>query len=331
MSGDAHVYYNIVMTNNTSGTILAQWEDQRTEPIVQDVENYHLAVIKFIIPTSQLPIIQDWPVGAGATAQNTGYSITLVGTGGTASQQFIIYTPIDVQTETSYIFQYVTLINMINNAFSAAAVAIGLTGANTAPFITLNTASQLFSIYVPTIYNTYGFEIWFNINFQLLFPSFPILYFNTSGSFSNSGKYAKLNILPLNNPNSTPIASYNEVIQEYASTTSLYVPRSLRFVTGRLQVRPETIPQITVNGNNNNTQTILTDFDLPLSSAVADIKPFVQYYQVGPYRYIDLKTQGPLTYFDLQIFWVDSIGRIEPLYLDPGQSATIKCMFVKKN
>lgn len=333
---DDHVYYNVVITNTTPMGQPATYTDIRNDPIVNNIEDYHLSVIKFTIPTSQLPIIQTFPTGTTATNQTTGYSVTLVGTGGTASQQFLTYIPIDNMKQ-SYIYSYQTVVDMVNVAFLASATAIGATAGNDYPYMAFDSSSQLFSIFFPTVYIVQGVQIWFNTNTSFLFPSFPYQFYNnpTSISFAQNGEYAQLKIQDNKNPNAVSPATsgYTQIIQEFPSTISMYQPRSLRFLCGLVPTKAESLPVAGGNAspNNSNSQPILTDFDLPLSNSIAEIKPFVQYYPKGPYRLIDFSSQGPINRFDLTIYWVDEVGNLYPLYLDPNQSATIKFLFQRKN
>ncbi len=342
MSNDGHVYYNMIMTNNTNYPQLAKQSDTRSDNILEDMENFHVTIPKFVVPTSNLPIIQNFPTGTGATAQATGYSITIVGTGGaTASQQFLNYTPID-NTGQSYIYSYETLVNMVTTALQTAAIAAGATGANGGyPYMTFDAHAQLFSIYYPNNYGGSGSTIWFNANMYYIFPSFAYSYYNSVDySFANLGEFAQLNKNLYPDPDQVVISNYQQLIQEYPTTTSLYAPRSLRFVTSTFSTRPEFIPSLTGTGtntstnnntgNNNNVSSILTDFDLPVGSAVSDIKPFIQYYQQGQYRLLDIVGSGRLKKIDLQIFWIDATGNSYPLYIDPQQSATIKFLFIRK-
>jgi hypothetical protein len=339
-----HIYYNMFMTNTTTTKQLASLTDSRTTPIVEHMEDYELAVIKFTIPTSQIPIMFSFPTGADATSQSKGYSVTVVN-GATVSQQFLTYVPID-NTGQTYIYSYKTLTDMINVALKDA-WTIADAGDPNYPFMVFNSDSQLFSIYYSTASSVANVKIFFNTNLSFLFPSFSYVFYNSVDfSFANFGEYAQLQNDNPFLPNETLVTNYYQTIQEFPSTISLYQPRSIRLVCGQVPTRQETIPSaakliplgININSipptmnivSNNNSQNILTDFDLPLANSIADIKPFLQFSQFGPYRYIDIKSQGPLNIFDCTIYLVDAVGNLYPLYFDPNQSITIKFMFERK-
>lgn len=335
-----HVYYNMTITNNTTQPILAQKTDFRNVSIVDKIEDYELSIIKFSIPTSQLPIIQNFPTGATGISQNTGLSITIV-RGASISQRFLIYVPIDTSGQ-SYIYSYKTIIDMINSALSLAWTDIA--GVGNAPYMSFDSSSQLFSIFYSNLNLGNFVYIWFNSNLAYYFPSFPFTYYNTVPfAIANNGLYARLPNDDQHSPNEVnplPTGMF-QVLQEYPSTISLYTPRSLRIVCGTIPTRAEMIPvsipsgqlvpeNIQSSSNNDNTQKILTDFDLPLNNAIADLRPFITFTQVAPYRRIDIISQGELRIFSLQIFWVDAYNNLYELYFDPNQSVTMKFMFERK-
>ena len=39
----------------------------------------------------------------------------------------------------------------------------------------------------------------------------------------------------------------------------------------------------------------------------------------------------PLNMFDLQVYWKDRLGQLNPFYLSSGSTATIKILFSKKD
>lgn len=331
---DSHVYYNFVISNATTLNIPAKFTDTQTENIIDDIQNYHLACIKFVIPTSAISIMY-LPVGSAATGQTSGYSISMVGTGGTTSQSFLSYVPTG-NINDGRINSYSTLIDLINTSFLNAASAIGATANGDYPYMAFDSHAQLFSIYYPSTYIANKTQIWFNSNMYNLFPSFSYVFNNGRAySYSNSGLYVNINLTNYGQPDSVAVSNYNQIIQEYSSTISLYQPRSIRIVCGTVPSRPEIIPAIggtaTLQGSaSTNTQQILTDFDLPVGNSIAEIKPYLQYYQVGPYRYMDLIGSGKLKVFDMTIFVVNYLGDSYPLYIAPNEAATFKFLFCRK-
>ena len=129
-----------------------------------------------------------------------------------------------------------------------------------------------------------------------------------------------------------------QAYQEYA-TTPLWNPvQSLVFTTALLPVVPEltSVPRLFGSdakfynvGNNSNITSILTDFEVGLTTGV-EYKPNVQYVPSSEYRLADLFGNNPLSAIEVRVFWKDPWGNLNPFLLNSGCSASIKILFRKK-
>jgi hypothetical protein len=81
-----------------------------------------------------------------------------------------------------------------------------------------------------------------------------------------------------------------------------------------------------IQSSNNQQRRIVSDF-----TPEQDIGSR-QYYTYSPpiYRFYDLLASDPMYNMDIQIFISYTTGEVFPLYLQPGEVATIKFMFKKK-
>jgi hypothetical protein len=81
-----------------------------------------------------------------------------------------------------------------------------------------------------------------------------------------------------------------------------------------------------IQSSNNQQRRIVSDF-----TPEQDIGSR-QYYTYSPpiYRFYDLLATDPMYNMDIQIFISYTTGEVFPLYLQPGEVATIKFMFKKK-
>lgn len=81
-----------------------------------------------------------------------------------------------------------------------------------------------------------------------------------------------------------------------------------------------------IQSSNNQQRRIVSDF-----SPEQDIGSR-QYYTYSPpiYRFYDLLATDPMYSMDIQIFVSYTTGEVFPLYLQPGEVATVKFMFKKK-
>lgn len=169
-----HVYYNVRIQNTakTGEYVPCSFRETRTVPIVDNPSQYFFSCIRFSLPTSTIPLlivpVQSYP---NTDTTKTVYSVGL--SYGTHSvQQHVIWapnemaysTPITPQlslspvmsssnTKDSYYYcrSYVHMVNLVNTALASAFTALAgletLPVGATAPFITYDSASHLFSIH----------------------------------------------------------------------------------------------------------------------------------------------------------------------------------------
>jgi len=182
-------------------------------------------------------------------------------------------------------------------------------------------------------------KIFFNTSLAQLFSSFPVILNSVSvvnglnaqiitDSFSNT------NIIQY--PPSNPIYDAIQVFQEY-STISLWTPiTSIVFTSNTLPIISNQVSTPIIfngtasfggNGNNSLVNQVITDF----ISNDGVYKPILVYEPTAQYRWIELMGKRPLTTFDLQVYWKDRFGQLNPFYLSSGCSATIKILFSKKH
>jgi hypothetical protein len=127
---DDHIYYNIVMLNNTPDYIKADYVAYLSDPILNNPTDYHLSVVRFSIAGNTLPIFfypntisYNLPSNP-PQALNNFYSVTL-SYSGSDYQEFINYVPStpSMSPYNVYYFaitSYQNFINMINTALTAA-------------------------------------------------------------------------------------------------------------------------------------------------------------------------------------------------------------------
>jgi minor capsid protein V18/V19 len=165
------IYYNITMTCQLAkSNTLAQYEETRTQPILDDPSQYYMSIIRFSIDGSNIPIVV-CPVIPNPNNVNdinyTPFSITLqyAGVDYTSPLIFIpeINVPIlpqpptlqgqDITTQYYYMYTYTTLVVMINNAIQSAFTALitanpGVSAAGV-PYFIYDRSQQKFALVVP--------------------------------------------------------------------------------------------------------------------------------------------------------------------------------------
>ena len=135
-----HIYYNITIRNenpqNNNRPVLAKFEEERVQPLIDNPNDYYLTITRFTVPGSEIPIfifpIQEFP---NLNPNLSPFSVTLQHNGN-IQQEFIIYSTRDLDlspptpptannpqwSRTSYyfVYSYYHMIDMINTALQTA-------------------------------------------------------------------------------------------------------------------------------------------------------------------------------------------------------------------
>lgn len=201
---DDKIYYNISIrdqspTNNQTGLTLAEYEVERTKPILKIPSDYYLTIARFTVPATDIPIfimpIQETQTNTLLDPYDvdlTPFSVTLTNvTAGTDFQKFVTYVthspnsptptpppvPItykaqDVSSYYYYVYTYTHMLTLINSALADAFDDLKTAQPDIpqteAPFFIFNAETQLFSLIVPTSYNDIANPITIYINDKLL-------------------------------------------------------------------------------------------------------------------------------------------------------------------
>ena len=315
-----HIYYNITIKQNDINRGIAKFSENRVQPIVDNPENYELAVVRFNIPGTQIPIFL-WRNDFKITFSYNGSDFT-------NDLQFIPNSPGgNYDWYGPAIWSYQDFIDSINAGFLACfndfvAGTPAFSGKPTnPPFMTLDHNSQLCSIYAPVEYDSSianPIKIYFNAKLFDLFPSFqniqtadPILAKQIIVS-NNFG----LDNITLNS------IDYIKVEQEYTTLflwTDLF---NILFETNSIPVSTENLASQT-----NITRRIITDFE-PLQDF--NNRSAIQFFPQGPLRWYDLESNQPLRRIDLNILWSTKEGKVFPLRLNSTDELSVKLEFRRK-
>jgi hypothetical protein len=337
-SHSVHQYYDISYFNNGNTKTLAQLFDNRSTPIIENPNNYYLSIVRFIIPTSYIPIAI-YP-SVNGVADNTKYSVTLNNT-----QIFLTYVPASNLTLTDpdyfFIYSFQQFIDMVNVALASAYTIVG-GPANSPPYMVYDAQTALFSIIAEADYDdTLNYQLYFNFNLFALFDNFLSI---RNGNGTTLGKDVQIIIKNTGN-NSVeahpegyaPPLSKNgwQMSGEYVSTYLFNSVRSLVFISNTLPVANEAlnVQNTSTITTGNTNRKILTDFEFNIESGLSNntIRSYVQYIPFGEYRLIDLKSNSPIYCFDTQIYFQTKDLNIYPLYINPNESISMKVLFRSKS
>ena len=267
-----------------------------------------------------------------------------------------------------YVYNYVDFVRMVNGCFNthmtsgAIATAIELDGYSTfPPFIEIDpstfrcvlTADKQFfvnrfagadSASNPSI------NIYFNNSLQALFPTFPYEFVSDSGDLNYKLVIEDLfEVNALDIETNTQASLLNRLapsivrtgiqIVEEISCVSLWNPvASIVFTTSHLPIVPTRTAKPKVfndpSSRNNisgepNIASILFDFEVSVTPS-NQYRPDITYLPPGEYRMIDMYSAYNLNKVDVSVFWKDTYGNLNPMFLERGCSGHVKLMFRRK-
>lgn len=349
-----NVYVNTLLTHNVSDgqfPSIAKLNINFTEPYLINPSEYYASIIRFDIPMAEVPVlIFPCPAGndnisslvIGVTYLGIDYSVNLIYV---ADPFFPVPNPPDPTNPYYYMYNIDKFVNIINTALDTAIANSGFPLVGQVPFFYYNSSTQLFSVYIP---KTFTPTIYVNVELQSYLDGFN--WQLVSNSSTNPHHY---NLIKSDNPyntypsvinaqtNGTPagVTGPSGVEDAYIFTQDhnnmVYFAelRRIVIVTNTIPIVAENIPAISPNNGNFTGETtnlpIFSDF-VPNFRDTTDIRSIAYYRPTGQYLLHDMKGDGLLNKFDLQIYWEDSLGRLNPFYLSTNQTASIKVAFLKK-
>lgn len=340
---DSHVYYNFVYSNLKDSNEVIDIVDNRNDYIVDKPNEWHMAITRFEIDTSLVPLML-WPKTTFGvfSPNNTYYSVT-IDNGIEVKQSYLLYQNADEgypeHDFTIQIFSFQSFVNSLNAAFIACCASFAAPIARS-PYAIYDSTTGLINLVIPTPeFNT--FKIFFNRNLYSLFQNFQVMPSTDPTTFGRDYRI-KFSVLGNNQiAATTPPAGAGAVgtglyvYAQFCNLGQLCSVRKIVFTSSRLPIKSEYIPNNVSNSNNltsTNTAKIITDFEINLEGKNAQDIRSIQHYNVSSeYRLMDLTSDRPLTTLDLSVFWVDYEGNYHAVQLHKNAYVSAKIMFRRKN
>jgi hypothetical protein len=354
---DLHLYYNVQLRNNSYSVAMpATFEETREQPLLDNPEDWKMAVIRFKVPIEGVPLFffemdDEGPptppydsiylVTLTWNQNNTTYDARLradtkfgIGSDPAATESFL--TVWDVQP----------FINSLNDAISRAFA--DLKTANPTfpgqypPWFKYESANNLISVFFeqgawyPD--NVNGGSMYFNTVLWTLFQSLPATEFITPASPEDSPWTAIVrnngnNFYQVSATNPDPNGNYGysawEMKQEITDLGNWSHFETLVVTSNMLPIVKETNAASNGSGQVIYTQTI-TDFEPVKSAQSIDASP-LQFQAQGPWRWVDLKGNIPLNKVDVNLFWQDRDGTLAQMFVPPRDAFSVKIAFARKD
>jgi len=345
-----NVYFNVEFLGDKNiPNQLMIYDTTLNESIVDNSINYFLSVIDFAIPLTSVPIMLV-PLETGSLT-NTTMSITFVVNGTPMTTQKVIYTPERTDpAHYTFIYDYNTMINMLNNTLRACYNALVLAhpafaqSLAQAPFFIYDSTTELITLVTDISYATNIPQlntVVISINNDLLNYlngfSFQYVFRDVLGvrtPFYDFNIYTDGSNLFQNNAN-YPIASlasplYIKTIQSYDNMANWSDLKKVIIVSNSLPVAGESIQRGTTNQNITNTQYVLSSFTPEILKA-GDQRSTIYYNPASQYRLIDITSDMDIRRIDITVYWEDFNNNWYNMELLPNDNATVRLGFLKKD
>lgn len=371
MSEIDYVYYNFLLYNDTDTNKIAEFNETREDAIIKDASDWDLAVVRFSIPSTTIPIFVWKPnlyyLGLGTNDGAGGIKMLTIEVELTIKNQIV---PNGNNTE-NYVYNYQLWIDNLNAAMRALYINVNNgvptpAGIDRRPIFYYNSPDD-FGILFPEYDDAGGFFPFFPANtpannplttldepklymsralYSQFFPSLDSQFIDT---LSLPNIFDITNVptkLPMNYLIRATQRVDNFVLKEtlydivydvwvnktqYLSQFAWTKVRRIILSSTSLQVNPE---QIGASGKNGRPyfENILTDFELPIEHD--GLNKTTIYYQPSVFRYISILSDSEIRKMDLRIYFQDyDTLNIFPLEIPPHHDVNVKLQFrrIKQN
>lgn len=311
-------YFNAYFRNRTNVPQQINYLQTRAQNIVDKANDYYLSVLRFDVPNTNLPFFY---------FQDNIYSVTIT-TAGTDKQIFLNYISVgepggNLNPGARGVYYHQQFLDMLNLAleteWNQAPAAAG-----DPPVMVLNDDSK-FELRVDVASDS---EIWFSRELYRFFLGIESIF---GGYNQPNGKDQQ--ILYKDNNNNTfagpPGASYWGMEQETSTLYNWYDIRVIAIISNSMPCKQEYIGII--SNNLTNEIQIIADYVPPYMIEPNISKSEWIFHSINNRRIVDLISDNPLRTIDFRVIGLDRHGEIFPIFIAPGDSASVKFEFIKKS
>lgn len=307
------LYYNANFVNNSNETSSFDFNDVRMLPLLHNVSDKKLAIVRFTLPISGMPLF---------TFPSYPLILALYGTEAT-----VTYVGSDPDQNIHSIQEF---LNCVNHAINSV-------GNSSKFWIVYNPDDKLFyllsdSTALPV---TSTPVLTMNENLFNFFDGFPQMH----GQFTTNTTRQIITFLDTTSPyyvtlqNASFAAQPGQGIGDYLSIcevpcldnwTDMY---RILFLTN-MPVEGEVS---SVQNGLYQDYKMITDFEIDLGDSDIRSQNVIQYNPPGLYRWINMNGAGPLKDIEIKIFVQKKDFSIVPFLIAPNQTGSIKILFSNKD
>jgi len=350
---------NVVNDGTIDSILTCSYSENRTAPLVNQMENYVLQVINFTIPSSSIPLFNY--IGNNKAVFTLSYTNTANTTTGlpvTLNPQIVVLTngtvgiggtPQTIQNNTSSIIgdkfnvgqyavysvqQFLTAINYALNAamlLLLSDVRIIVPPVVPSPYFIFNETTQLFSLVADKSFDinnaTYNYiQFTSNEYMHRLFTGIPSFFDRSEGILHRKWRYLVFNTQ--NNSSGT-----NYIMTTQGSPINYWIScKKLIMTSNRLRINPESVSSNinAIRGASPLTKNIIADFNLNTINNLTDFYTPITFTQFNDVQNaVNILGSGNLFEVDLEIFYIDNLNNTFPILLGEGESFVVKFKFFK--
>lgn len=364
-SNTDYTYYNTVAYNTGTTDMLARFEETRTYPFLDNIEDYEFTITRFKVPSYNFPLFSAEVNGAGDsptlwvrmqdydTAARIGHGV-----------------PIDVRVPLHFdgavnlrkqIFDYGEFMDAVNIAINGCFhTFIGewdgkfvesLVTYVSEPVLSLDNATNKFvldvrvgdnkaSLYYPGIYNV-PLPDTADTRKHIVLSFSDELYSFLHGFYSTQVGNEKHVVMMAEQcfklgAGVAPAAEYNtrtnfimRVYAEYSSFNAFHKYNRIVFTT-MMPIIEENFGFNSISGPNKSTK-MLTDYEVTLDDASTNHRDVYMYYLNNDYRWSNFAGNGGIQRVDWQVWIQDQVSKdLIPVYIPPKAEVTAKFLFRKR-
>jgi len=313
-----NVYYNFLIKKSPSSVYQYVAEREiRNVPILENPNDYEVAVARFTLPTNAIPIF----VWKGDTYFQVTFTFA-----STIVKKYCVWQPSSTGggfNERS-IWVHQAFIDIVNKAlldgFTELKTLEPTCPATEPPFLTYNSRTQLLTWNMEQVYGDTT-KVFFNSKLYLLMPSFRVFNDYVGGEYI----YQMISKDLGGGINSTVIngKNYYSTKQEFVTIGIWKDFKTIIFETDNIPIDSEyTMAQA------NDYRRVLTDFEM-VQGALQE-KQIVQYYPRAEMRWYNFVSSQQMRTMDIKIYWADKLGNAYKFYVDSDFVFTLKLYMRRK-
>ena len=361
-----NVYYNAIISHDPkygNGPSPATYQENRSTALLNKMEDFYFTVGRLVFPSATVPLfIASLETGTDYALNQTIYTFNLTYKTYSSGETPVIFTPVNkfatrptgtVMTSLQssnpyyYIYTFSEWILMMNtalttafNKLSTAAIDGGnpLPGGSVAPLFYYNPTLQTMilqcqtGIYDSTLPNPIG--IWFNNYLAPIFTGFRFDRYTVNDTNGKDNLFIITNLV-------VNVSGANYQIQPYEFSAAYWSSVATLQIISTLPVQSENITPVNPDYQQSSLSPPMVQQLNPFSQIIEDIAidySAVQNFQgtfiynkTDSWRMISVNSSGPLTQFNISLYFTTLDGQSHPLTLLPGTNCTLKIAFLKKS